>query len=136
MNGKKQGVYEGRTLKAVNLPGVNDRNEMPKKETRNKAERDSDTGAIHQYCELEKSKTNRLIVLKHFEDLLKEHNPERTYDLLDRNYTEKYDSQTFRQIMTDALRKYPDVNTTYFDKEDALLVALNYKNPPGRLLRR
>jgi len=31
---------------------------------------------------------------------------------------------------------YPDVNTAYYDKEDALLVALNFKNPPGRLLRR
>jgi hypothetical protein len=38
--------------------------------------------------------------------------------------------------LTDALSKYPDINTAYFDKEDSLLVALNYKNPPGRLLRR
>ena len=34
------------------------------------------------------------------------------------------------------MRLNPDVNTAYFDKEDALLLALNYKNPPGRLLRR
>lgn len=38
--------------------------------------------------------------------------------------------------MTDSLRMYPDVNTAYYDKEDSLLVALNFKNPPGRLLRR
>ena len=34
------------------------------------------------------------------------------------------------------MRLCPDVNTEYFDKEDALLLALNFKNPPGRLLRR
>ena len=78
----------------------------------------------------------RLITLKYFEDLLKEHNPERTYEFLDRNFTEHYDSNTFRQIMVDALRRNPDINTSYYDKEDSLLVALNFKNPPGRLIRR
>ena len=34
------------------------------------------------------------------------------------------------------MRLCPDVNTCYYDKEDALLLALNFKNPPGRLLRR
>ena len=34
------------------------------------------------------------------------------------------------------MRLGSDVNTQYFDKEDALLLALNFKNPPGRLLRR
>ena len=34
------------------------------------------------------------------------------------------------------MRLCPDVNTCYYDKEDALLMALNFKNPPGRLLRR
>lgn len=38
--------------------------------------------------------------------------------------------------MIDALRQNPDINTAYYDKEDALLVAVNFKNPPGRLLRR
>lgn len=46
------------------------------------------------------------------------------------------DAGTFRQQLVEAMRLYPDVNTCYFDKEDALLVALNFKNPPGRLLRR
>jgi hypothetical protein len=56
-NGKKQGAYESNTLKALDLPGVNDRNEMPKKETRSKAERESDTGAIEKYCDLPRSQT-------------------------------------------------------------------------------
>jgi hypothetical protein len=34
------------------------------------------------------------------------------------------------------MRLNPDINTSYFDKEDALLLAVNFKNPPGRLLRR
>jgi hypothetical protein len=70
---------------------------MPTKETRAKSERESDTAAIIKYCEdLPVTQVKRLIALKYFEDLLKKHNPERTYDFLDRNFLEKYDSNTFR----------------------------------------
>ena len=39
-------------------------------------------------------------------------------------------------MLVEAMRLCPDVNTEYFDKDDCLLLALNFKNPPGRLLRR
>jgi hypothetical protein len=96
LNGKKQGAYEQACLKKMELPGINDRFKMPAKETRQKAERESDTGAIIKYCQLPVSQTERLIALKGFEDLLKSENPERSYDFLDRNFTERFDSQTFR----------------------------------------
>lgn len=78
----------------------------------------------------------RLIVLKAFEELLKRENPEREYEFVRRNFTEQMDASTFRQVLVEAMRLCPDVNTEYFDKDDALLLALNFKNPPGRLLRR
>jgi hypothetical protein len=55
---------------------------------------------------------------------------------LDRNYCENLDAVTFRQVLTNAVRIQADVNSIYYDKEDALLLAVNFKNPPGRLLRR
>ena len=75
-------------------------------------------------------------MLKAFEQLLHDENPEREYEFLHRNFTEEMDANTFRQTLVEALRLCPDVNTLYYDKEDALLLALNFKNPPGRLLRR
>lgn len=75
-------------------------------------------------------------MLKTFEQLLKKENPERDYDFQHRNFTEEMDPNTFRQVLVEAMRLCTDVNTVYFDKEDALLLALNFKNPPGRLLRR
>ena len=75
-------------------------------------------------------------MLKAFEELLKKENPEREYEFQRRNYTEEMDATTFRQVLVEAMRLCPDVNTEYFDKDDALLLALNFKNPPGRLLRR
>ena len=96
-----------------------------------------------------------MCTLKQFQDLLQSANPERQYDFMDRNFIETYDLPTFRQILADALVLDPDVATCHFDKEDkesddrancmnllsqkeapALLMSLNFKNPPGRLLRR
>ena len=76
------------------------------------------------------------MILKAFEQLLHDNNPEREYSFKKRNFTEEMDAKTFRQVLVNAMKLCPDVNTAYFDKEDALLLALNYKNPPGRLLRR
>ena len=109
---------------------------MPAKALRQKAERESDTSAILKFCPLESHMTKRLICLKHFEDLLQRENPEREFHFKQRNCTEEMDAETFRQVLCNAIRMNPDINTAYFDKEDALLLAINFKNPPGRLLRR
>jgi len=53
-----------------------------------KAEREADTSAILKYCPLEPHMSQRLIVLKHFEDLLQSENPERSYEFKHRNCTE------------------------------------------------
>ena len=136
LDGQTVGCYEHRTLNRMDLPGINDRNKMPEKASRTRPERESDTQAILKLYPNVTHQGKRLIVLKAFEQLLKEENPEREYDFLRRNYTEDMDQATFRQTLVEAMRLCPDVNTHYFDKEDALLVALNFKNPPGRLLRR
>ena len=82
------------------------------------------------------NKVKRMLALYSFQDLLKSANPERNYNFMDRNYQESFDASTFRQVLTQALKTGPDVNTCYYDREDALLLALSFKNPPGRLLRR
>ena len=109
---------------------------MPEKPTRAKAEREADTAAILKFCPLEAHMTKRMIVLKHFEDLLQSENPERNYEFTKRNCTEEMDASTFRQVLCNSIRLKADINTCYFDKDDALLLAINFKNPPGRLLRR
>ena len=109
---------------------------MPAKATRAQAERESDTNAILKLYPNVTHQGKRLIVLKAFEELLKSENPERDYEFKQRNFTEEMDPNTFRQVLVEGMRLCCDVNTHYFDKDDALLLALNFKNPPGRLLRR
>ena len=137
MNGKSQAHYETSALESLELPGINRRFKMPESATRDIAERHADTGAILLNCSgMGLNQAKRMLILKHFQDLLKENNPERDYNFMDRCYQEHFDPATFRQVLCEAIRREPDVNTHYYDKEDALLIALNYKNPQGRLLRR
>ena len=99
MNGNSMGSYEVATLKRMNLPGVNDRNDMPEKATRQLAERESDTQAILKFCPLQRHLSRRLVILKAFEQLLQDNNPEREYMFKKRNFTEEMDPATFRQVL-------------------------------------
>ena len=67
---------------------------------------------------------------------MKSKEPERTFSFLDRNYVETYDPLTLRQELVNAMKLDPDMAFEYYEREDALLLALYYKNPPGRLLRK
>ncbi len=92
-----------------------------------------------------------MIILKQMQDLMHSNNPERTYNFMDRNFQESHDLQTFQQLLNDMLILEPDVLTCYLEpnqtsvKKDCLnliknkttmIMALNFKNPPGRILRR
>jgi hypothetical protein len=67
---------------------------------------------------------------------MKEKEKERDFFFLDRNFVEKYESKALRQQIANLLRLQPDLAFHYYPSEDALLLALYFKNPPGRLLRR
>jgi hypothetical protein len=68
--------------------------------------------------------------------MMKAKEPEREFSFLDRNFVEKYDQKTLRQQLAFMLRFQPDLAYTYYPNEDALLLSMYFKNPPGRLLRR
>jgi len=69
--------------------------------------------------------------------MLNKRQPEQSFSFLDRNFVEEFkDVDTMRQVMSSAMTKLqPDVVTEYYEMLDALLVAMYFKNPPGRLIR-
>jgi hypothetical protein len=58
-----------------------------------------------------------MVTLKQFQDLLQAANPERTYNFMDRNYLESYDTDTFRQVLAKAMVLEPDVSTCHVVNE-------------------
>jgi hypothetical protein len=89
-------------------------------------------------CDLPAEQTKRSLILKAFENMMKKALKERTFSFLDRNYIEEYkDAHTVRQMISGAMNSLrPEIVTDYYEMDDGLLVALFFKNPPGRLLRR
>jgi hypothetical protein len=67
--------------------------------------------------------------------MMKSKEPERDFFFLDRNFMERLDATTLRQQLGQALRLKPNICYQYLPSEDALMLALYFKNPPGRLLR-
>ena len=106
---------------------------MPDKATEKQAVRESDQNQIIEFCQLPANMTKRSLLLKAFEDMMKETMKERDFSFLDRNYVEEFkDASTLRQVLCKAMTlNRADVQTKYFDMDDGLLVSLYYKNPPG-----
>ena len=136
LNGDTLTTTESKTLQNSQLPGVNQRYGMPAKPPVHQAQRESDLSAILSFCSLPPSETKRALVLRACEQMMKGKEPEREFSFLDRNFVEKYDQKTLRQQLAFLLRFQPDLAYTYYPNEDALLLAVYFKNPPGRLLRR
>lgn len=69
--------------------------------------------------------------------MLLEKQPEQTFYFLDRNLVEEFNSpDILRQILGSTMTKMqPDIVTEYYERLDGLLVAMYFKNPPGRLIR-
>ena len=109
---------------------------MPQSASVMQAQRESDVASILQYSSLPPSQAKRSLVLRAFELMMKSKEPERDFFFLDRNFIEQYDAHTLRQELTSALKLKPDAIYHYYERDDALLLALYFKNPPGRLLRR
>ncbi len=87
LNGKSQAHYEDALLSNLQLPGINRRFQMPDAPSRDVAERKADTALILRNCRgLPSNQAHRMLLLKEFQDLLKQNNPERTYNFMDRNY--------------------------------------------------
>jgi len=110
---------------------------MPALATKKQAVREADQDAIIQYCNLPESQTKRLLILKAFERMMSKKQPEQSFHFLDRNFLDQFkDRDTMRQVLsTSMICLQPDVVTDYYEQLDGLLVALYFKNPPGRLMR-
>jgi hypothetical protein len=74
--------------------------------------------------------------LKELEKMMKAREPERDWSFMDRNFVETIDATTLRQTISEYCKLGTDVQAEYYGKEDALILAVYFKNPPGRLLRR
>jgi hypothetical protein len=117
------------------MPGVN-RNDMPTVPAKSKAMRGAETTEIHPFSSLTVEEMERGLVLKAMQKMMKQKEPEREWYFYDRKFDEHMTDNVLKQTIAKHMLFAPDIATEYYSKEDALLVSLYFRTPPGRILRK
>eukprot|EP00913_Durusdinium_trenchii_P022643 g21266.t1 len=76
----------------------------------------------------------RLLLLREFQHLLHEAQPERQWNLKDWVFQEKISASLLSQTILEASCRDYFVNMKYMERQDCLLVAMHYRALPGRVL--
>lgn len=117
------------------FPGI-DRHLMPEMPEKSEALRKAEKSQVYPFISCSVYEFERRLTLTRFEEMLREVESERTWDFGNRVYMERHNKNTLMQQLYKALLWEPSIVTKYNDKDDSLQVALYYKNPPGRILRK
>ena len=128
-------MREHKTFDKIKIPGI-DRNQMPEKPEKSENLRKAEKSQMHPFISFEVSDFERFSLLEAFENMMKEKESERNWNFGDRIYEERYAKNTLSQSIFKTTLLEPEMSTKYYDKEDALLVSLYFRNPPGRILRK
>jgi len=70
------------------------------------------------------------------EKMMKSREKEREWEFGDRIFEERLDQNILRQRLYRYLLFEPEVQSIYDEEDDALLLSLYFRNPPGRILRK
>ena len=65
---------------------------MPREAAMKQAVREAEQNAIIQFCNLPTEQTKRCLILKQFEKMMLKNQPEQSFNFLDRNYVEEFNS--------------------------------------------
>jgi len=128
------GSREHQTFDKLKLPGF-DRNLMPSYPEKSEPLRKAEKAQMHPFISFEISDFERFQMLEFLENLLKEKTA-REWNFGDRIYEERLDSNILRQKLYQTLLFDPEIYSQYNNKDDSLLLGVNFVNPPGRIIRK
>ena len=125
------------------LPGIA-REKMPPIPMKSEALRGAERSELRPFSKLPIPEFERAQILTRMEEMLRnDHEDQQSFqmkdhpmDLGNRIYEEKMNQEILSQVLANILMFEPDIVTEYYEKEDALLLALQFRNPPGRILRK
>ena len=99
-------------------------------------QRSSLTTSLLYYTSFDPIYFERYLNVLNFEKLLLKIHPERTWDLGNRKFEETFDMNEFSQIFLKLKMYEPEILTEYIQRTDSLLVAVLFRTPPGRIIRK
>jgi len=119
----------------ITLPGI-DRNMMPERPLKSQNLRKAEKSQLHPFISCEITDFERFQLLELFENIMQDQEKEREWKFGDRIYEERLNPNVLKQRLYHALLYEPHIQAKYYEQEDALLLALYFRNPPGRILRK
>ena len=99
-------------------------------------ERGAYYNSLYSFSSLPVPEFKRALVLKDFEEMMKEVQPERNWDFSDRSYEEQLNFNLLLQVLNREMLFDPEVKSKYISDKNTLLLAVFHKTPPGRILRK
>lgn len=119
----------------ISVPGIG-RHLMPEYPEKSEELRNAERTELYPFAALSHEMVERIILLKGFENMMKSKESERDWEFTNRFYQEYLNESTLRYTIIRALELDPDVATSYWAREDALLVSIYNRTPPGRIFRK
>lgn len=96
----------------------------------------SQTTSLQHFSSFSSTYFERCLNILEFEKLLKKIHPERTWDLGERRFEEAFSKTDFFQVFLQMKIYEPEILTEYIERTDSLLVAVLFRTPPGRIIRK
>ncbi len=125
--------FELGVLSGLLYPGK-ERYMMPATPAKVEAARGALRCEMHPFSTLPVGEFERALLLREFEKMFGKKNPQGQWDFGDRKYEEKFGKEALGEVFSRAMLFSPDVLTSYYVLDDALLVGVYYQSPPGRIL--
>lgn len=132
--GKSVALEIEEILSHLNAPGI-DRQNFPRKISMTAAERSAHRNRIYKYMpSMPVVELERLLLMREFQELLHQAQPERQWNLKDWIFQEKIPASLLCQTLLDASCRDYFVDMKYMERQDCLLVAMHHRALPGRVL--
>lgn len=123
------------TFNRIKTPGIN-RYKMPEIPQKSQKLRQYEMSKFIPFVDCDEPELKRRLILKKFESDMKERFPTREWSFRDRSYLEKFDEYNYKHAMNTLCLLDPQVYTSYFDLDDALLVTLYYESHREQITRK
>ena len=134
LDGSDMSKIEKLVLENLVIPGQN-RENMPEHAELPLSVRKSDVNEMITFSTIGDQQMQRALILKDFETMMTDKESEREWKFFDRYYAKPLSKDALKYELSQSMLLNPEIATQYCAREDALLCALYFKNPPGRIIR-
>ena len=109
---------------------------MPPVPEKSERLRNAERPEIYPFCSLPIEDVERGLKLQAMEEMMQAREPELVWDFLEMNFEERLEKDALVERISNLLLLEPDLIQKYFSRDDSLLLAVFFKTPRSRVVRK